>query len=247
MKKKVYGLVGFPLEHSFSKKHFLTKFIREALFDCVYDNFEYPRIEDVKTLFNNGLLLGFNVTIPYKKQIQPFLDEIDPIASTIGAVNCVKRNGNKWKGFNTDAFGFENSLKPLLHSHHHHALILGTGGAAASVAFALTKLGVEFTSVSSQEKEGTISYYDLDEFVLQEHMLIINTTPLGTYPEENECPQIPYGYLTDKHLCYDLIYNPAETLFLKKSKRYGAQIKNGYEMLVLQAEESWRIWNDPSV
>ncbi len=244
MQKKQFGLLGFPLSHSFSKKYFEEKFMRENISDCNYVNYEFSKIEDVKQLFQNPDLIGFNITIPYKKLIIPFLTRIDTLAENVGAVNCVKHKGNEWIGFNTDVYGFENSLKPLLTKSMIKALVLGTGGAAHAICFVLERFGIEVTKVSSQEKDEAISYYDVDEDVITKHLLIINTTPLGAFPNEDKSPDIPYESLNSGHLCYDLTYNPGETLFLKRSKEHNAKIKNGYEMLVLQAEESWRIWNE---
>ncbi len=244
MPPKIYGLIGFPLAHSFSVDYFTKKFIGEKFTGCIYQNFEIPRIEELKSVLLTENLLGFNVTIPYKKQIIPFLSGLDLIASKIGAVNCVKREGASLIGHNTDAFGFENALLPYLKPGHKKALVLGTGGASLAVRFVLQKLGIEMTSVSSTQKENTIPYQAINKEIIETHQLIINTTPLGTFPKMDEYPNLPYNFISTDHLCFDLIYNPDETLFLKKSKENGALILNGYQMLVLQAEESWRIWNE---
>src|ERR1051326_1081269 len=237
---KTYGLVGFPLSHSFSQKYFTEKFKKENLADCEFKNFSMQSIGEFPSLLNqNPSLVGLSITIPHKESVIKFLDEIDETAKKIGAVNCIRISDRK--GFNTDAFGFEHSLKPLLKPHHTHALILGTGGASKAVAYILGKSKIKFKYVSMTK--GNISYSALSRSLIEENTLIINTTPLGMFPDINECPDIPYEYLTPKHLLYDLTYNPEETLFLKKGKEKGAQIKNGLEMLHLQAEEAWRIWN----
>lgn len=237
---KTYGLIGFPLSHSFSQKYFTEKFKRENLSDCEFKNFSLESIEEFPALLKeNPNLVGLSITIPHKQAIMKFLKSVDPTAKTIGAVNCVRIND--MKGFNTDAFGFEQSLKPLLKLHYTSALILGTGGASKAVAYILDKSKIKFKYVS--RIKGNISYSALNRSVIEENLLIINTTPLGMFPNVNECPDIPYEYLTPKHLLYDLIYNPEETLFLKKGKEKGAPIKNGLEMLHLQGEEAWTIWN----
>ncbi|MCX6188282.1 MAG: shikimate dehydrogenase [Bacteroidetes bacterium] len=243
MQNRRYGLLGFPLKHSFSKTYFESKFLREKIRKCSYENFELPKIEDLKLLLQEVNLMGFNVTIPYKKLIIPYLHSLEPMAEKVGAVNCVKRVDSNWIGFNTDVIGFGNSLKPLLQSHHTHALVLGTGGASKAVCFVLEQLGIEFLNVSRQERQDCISYNDLNYEVINAYKIIINTTPIGTFPEEDVSPPLPYEYLSPSHLCYDLIYNPAESLFLKNSSAMGAETKNGLEMLEMQAEESWRIWN----
>jgi shikimate dehydrogenase len=243
MEQRIYGLIGFPLSHSFSKAYFEEKFRKKNLANCSYENFEIPDIGVVSSLFAKEHLQGLNVTIPYKKQVIPYLNELDDTATKVGAVNCLKRIGASWKGFNTDVAGFENSLKPLLGIHHTKALVLGTGGAAQAVFYVMDKLGITVTKVSRLDKEDTISFYDVDEDIMSKHQIIINTTPLGTFPDINEAPPIPYQFLSPQHLCFDLNYNPEVTLFLKNSISNGAQIKNGYEMLVLQAEASWKIWN----
>jgi shikimate dehydrogenase len=245
MEKKIYGLIGFPLSHSFSKSYFENKFRTENIPGCVYNNFEISDIRELPDLLREPGISGLNITSPYKKQVIPYLDSIDDKALAIGAANCIKRINNKWKGFNTDITGFEKSLIPLLHKQHSKALVLGTGGAANAVSFVLDKLNIPVTKVSRIDQEGTLSFYDLDKNIIESHPLIINTTPLGSFPEINEAPDIPYQFLTESHLCYDLIYNPDLSLFLKNALQKGAMIKNGYEMLVIQAEESWRIWNTP--
>ncbi len=245
---KKYGLVGFPLTHSFSKRYFTEKFETENI-DSSYDNFEIDNISKFPEIIkNNPELNGLNVTIPYKEQVIPFLDELNESAKKIGAVNTIKiiRNGSdiRLKGFNTDTYGFETSLKPLLKPHHNKALILGTGGASKALKYVLTNLGIEFVSASIEElKENEIRYEDIDKEMLNERLLIINATPLGTYPKVETYANIPYLYLTDKHLMFDLVYNPEISAFLRKGMDMGATIKNGYEMLLLQAIKSYEIWN----
>lgn len=243
---KRFGLVGKNISYSFSKNYFSEKFERENLRDHVYQNFDIDTIVLLQNIIkNNSDLLGFNVTIPYKEVIIPYLNDISKKAKHIGAVNTVKiLKNNKLKGYNTDFYGFKKSLKPLLKSHHKKALILGTGGASKAVAFALEKLGIIYHFVSRNPAEvGIWSYDDIDEHIFNDHHIIINTTPLGTYPNIKECPPIPYSLFTDRHIAYDLIYNPEETFFLSQAKIKGATIKNGFEMLVLQAEKAWKIWN----
>ena len=241
---KQYGLIGYPLSHSFSKGYFAEKFAKENIVDCKYDVFPLEKIEDFVELCNDKKnLIGLNVTIPYKEKIIPFLDELDETAANIGAVNTIKFSNGKEIGYNSDAYGFEMSLKPLLKQHHTKALILGTGGASKAVEYVLRKLGISFQYVSRNKNEKAISYEELNEAIIQHSKLIINTTPIGMYPNIDTAPDIPYNVLTEKHLLYDLVYNPEETLFLKKGKEKGAQTKNGLEMLYLQAERSWEIWN----
>lgn len=238
-----YGLIGFPLTHSFSPGYFKNKFAAEDT-DAIYT--AYPLSSAalfLPWLKEHPQLLGLNVTIPYKEAIIPFLDEMDMAANTIGAVNCITIRNGKTKGYNTDIIGFEQSLTPLLHPHHNKALILGTGGASKAVAYVLEKLGITYMKVSRTEKQGTLPYDALAGETIEQYKLIINTTPAGMYPDIDACPAIPYEGLTRQHLLYDLIYNPAETKFLFLGKGKGASIKNGLEMLQLQADASWKIWN----
>ncbi|MBN1987627.1 MAG: shikimate dehydrogenase [Prolixibacteraceae bacterium] len=245
---KKYGLIGYPLTHSFSKRFFTEKFATEKI-DSTYENFEIDTISKFPEIIkNNPELIGLNVTIPYKEQVIPFLDELNDSARDIGAVNTVKitRSGSELflKGFNTDTFGFENSLKPLLEEHHKKALILGTGGASKALKYVLQKLGIGFISASIEElKENEIRYEEIDKKMMEERLLIINATPLGTYPKTDTFPPIPYEYISGKHLLFDLVYNPEETQFMAKGKARGATIKNGYEMLLGQALKSYEIWN----
>lgn len=246
---KKYGLIGFPLTHSFSKRYFTEKFESESI-DSTYDNFEIDNISKFPEIIkNNPELIGLNVTIPYKEQVIPFLDDLNESAKEIGAVNTVKiiRNGSGvyLKGFNTDTFGFETSLKPLLKPHHKKALILGTGGASKALKYVLNNLGIDFVSASIEElKENEIRYEEIDKEMMKERLLIINATPLGTYPKVETYPNIPYLYLSEKHLLFDLVYNPEISAFLRKGIDMGATTKNGYEMLLLQAKKSYEIWNE---
>lgn len=245
---KRYGLLGYPLTHSFSKRYFTEKFEKEKI-NSTYENFEIDNVGIFPEIIkNNPEVVGLNVTIPYKEQVIPFLDELNESAKEIGAVNTVKimraGSGVFLKGYNTDTFGFEKSLKPLLKSDHKKALILGTGGASKALKYVLKKLGIEYISASIEElKENEISYDEIDEKLIKERLLIINATPLGTYPKTETFPAIPYEFITEKHLLFDLVYNPEVTRFLAKGQEKGATIKNGYEMLLQQAIKSYEIWN----
>lgn len=244
---KKYGLIGYPLGHSFSMGYFNEKFKNEAI-NAVYENFEIPDIQDITTVIgSNPDLAGFNVTIPYKEKVMDYLDYIAPEAAEIGAVNVVKvtHNGERavLKGFNSDVVGFVNSIKPLLRPLHKKALVLGTGGASKAVECGLRKLGLETIKVSRTEKDNTITYGQVTPELLSEYKVIVNCTPCGMAPHFDECPNLPYDSIDDSFLLYDLIYNPEETLFLRKGKEKDATVKNGLEMLLLQAEEGWNIWN----
>lgn len=241
---KLYGLIGYPLTHSFSKKYFTEKFQKEEMHNCAYENFPLSTIEQLKILLQEQTgLHGLNVTIPYKEQVIPFLNEMNEVVKATGACNCIKIEEGKLKGYNTDVIGFEKSLQPFLKPNHTKALIFGTGGAAKAVEYVLQKLGIDYLFVSRKKgSDKTISYHELKVEILQQHLLLINTTPLGMYPKVDDCPDIAYNYLTPQHHLFDLVYNPEKTLFLQKGKAQGATIQNGYEMLILQAEESWRIW-----
>ncbi len=245
MPMKLFGLIGYPLSHSFSKKYFSEKFEREGITGHQYELFPIENIGLLpgQVLAANPGLCGLNVTIPYKKEVLAFLN--DRSALPIDACNCIKIKNGKLKGFNTDVTGFEESLKPLLRPDHSPALVLGTGGAAEAVRYVLQKLGIPFVVASRGSGTGTISYGSLDADFISTHKLIINTTPLGTYPQTDTCAPIPYEGIGSGHYLYDLVYNPAETRFLLEGKTRGATIKNGADMLEIQAEESWRIWNDP--
>lgn len=242
---KRYGLIGYPLGHSFSQQYFSEKFLQEKVTDCRYENFPINSIDELKPLLQSYPdLCGLNVTIPYKKEVLAFLDVLSPAVQSIGACNCIKIKEGQLFGFNTDLIGFQKSLQPFLKPEHQAAFILGTGGAASAVAYVLNELAIPFQYVSRNKTEGVITYEDITEQLIHTHRLIINTTPLGMYPSVDACPPLPYTLLTKDHHCFDLIYNPAETLFLKKAAAHGATIQNGAEMLVIQAEESWRIWNE---
>ena len=246
--KRKFGLIGFPLSHSFSSKFFTEKFSNEGI-DAVYLNFELENIGELNHLIGaHPDLEGFNVTIPYKEQIISYLDQIDDAAAQIKAVNTVKiqRSGRQvsLQGYNTDIHGFQESIKPLLQKYHHKALVLGTGGASKAVMKALENLGIDAILVSrNPEEKGEISYNDLDEDVMDSYKIVINTTPIGTYPNIEGCPAIPFEWITSKHLLFDLVYNPEVTGFLKQGREQGATIKNGLEMLHLQALAAWEIWN----
>ncbi len=243
---KLFGVIGYPLGHSFSKKYFTEKFVAEGIDDCSYETFPIKNIDALIDLINQyPNLCGFNITIPHKKSIISLLYNKSKLPAGLYACNCVKITEGKFIGYNTDIIGFEKSLLPQLKSHHNHALILGNGGAAEAVKFVLSKLNIQYKVVSRKLYDGSdLIYADITEKIIAENLLIINTTPLGTFPDVDECPAIPYQYLTPQHFLYDLVYNPAKTLFLKKGEAHGAAIKNGYDMLVIQAEESWRIWNE---
>jgi len=242
-----FGLIGKSLSHSFSKAYFEKKFNDLKLLDYTYQNFELETINQIQSVFNTLRLKGLNVTNPYKEEIIPFLNGLSIEAKQIGAVNCIKIVDGKTKGYNTDCYGFAQSIKPFLEPQHNKALILGTGGAAKAVAYALKAIGVEvyfLTSSATKKNANTFFYSELNNYILNAFRLIVNTTPLGLYPNINEAPKIPYELITANHLCYDLIYNPIETYFLKQSKQQGALVVNGYSMLQLQAEKSWEIWNE---
>lgn len=242
-----YGLIGFPLTHSFSKRYFDEKFLREGITDCTFENFPLKNIEEVNQLIAEHTdLRGFAVTIPYKKKIIRFLDEGTDAVRQMVACNCVKIEDGKLKGYNTDVTGFERSFVKHLQPHHTKALILGTGGAADAVAFALNKMGIEYLFVSRSKEidPKIISYKTLDSVLMKERNAIVNCTPLGTYPNNDEYPDIPYQYLTPEHYLFDLVYNPDFTKFLLKGEQQGSVICNGKEMLEIQAEENWKIWNE---
>lgn len=243
---KQFGLIGLPLIHSFSKRFFTEKFERENI-DARFELYELQNISEFAALKDMPELCGLNVTIPYKEKVMDYLDELDDTAAKIGAVNVIKfiRTGAelKLKGYNSDAIGFENSLKPFLRAHHTKALILGTGGASKAIDYTLQKLGIQTVFVSRTSKPGMLTYGQLDAKVIDEFTVIVNASPVGTFPHSDECPDIPYQFLTDKHLLFDVVYNPAETLFLKKGWEQGAQGLNGEAMLIGQAIAAWEIWN----
>lgn len=243
-----YGLIGYPLGHSFSISYFNEKFENEDI-DAVYENFEIPRIEDIKEIVDsNPELKGLNVTIPYKEQVLKYLKSISPEAKAIGAVNVIRieHKGNKsiLRGYNSDLIGFTKSIAPILNTFHKKALILGTGGAAKAVQYGLQSLGLETMYVSRTKKRHALTYEEITPEIIQVYNVIVNCTPLGMYPHIEEYPMLPYEAMDNHHLLYDLLYNPDETLFLKKGKAQGATVKNGLEMLLLQAFASWEIWNE---
>ena len=242
-----YGLIGYPLVHSFSISYFNEKFESEGI-DAVYENYEIPTIEQLpEVLDTNPELRGLNVTIPYKEKVISYLDSLSPEASEIGAVNVIKveHKGKKTvlKGYNSDVIGFTRSIEPLLDSYHKKALILGTGGASKAIEFGLRSLKLETLKVSRTGKDGAIRYTDITPEMMKEYNVIVNCTPCGMFPHADECPDLPYEAMDYHTLLYDLIYNPDETLFLTKGKKQGAVIKNGLEMLLLQAFASWEFWN----
>jgi shikimate dehydrogenase len=262
---KQYGLIGFPLSHSFSKKFFSEKFEKEEIEDANYELFPIEHITALPALLNaHPGLCGLNVTVPHKINVMKYLDWIESDAKNAGAVNCIrisaespveaafsgelgiKGHNFRLEGFNTDIYGFEMSLKPLLRNCHDQALVLGDGGAAKAVKCVLENLGIAYRVVTRRHHENNLLFGDLKPHHLEQYKLIINTTPVGMSPDVSACPPIPYEAITHQHLLYDLIYNPEETMFLKKGKERGAAIKNGYEMLVLQAEKSWEIWTEKS-
>lgn len=239
-----FGLIGYPLGHSFSKTYFLEKFKSEKL-NHQFELFPIETIDDFPSLISKySALKGIAVTIPYKESVISYLDAVSKEAEEIGAVNCICFQDGKLKGFNTDVIGFEKSFVPELRSFNKKALILGTGGSSRAVQFVLAKIGIEFKLVSRSKSDldSTINYADLDEKVMNQFTVIINCTPSGMYPKETEKPDLPYTFISDQHYLFDLVYKPAETLFLKEGKSRGARIKNGFEMLVLQAEENWNLW-----
>ncbi|MGQ2982674.1 shikimate dehydrogenase family protein [Flavobacterium sp.] len=247
MKAKIYGLVGRNISYSFSAGYFNKKFSeKEKLKNCVYTNFDIKYISELPEIVKNTpKLKGLNVTIPYKEEVIPLLDSLSGTAKIIGAVNTVKisRDG-KLKGYNTDHYGFRKALEPLLNTDHTKALILGTGGASKAVAYALRKMKIEYDFVSRNGDETIFSYEDLDNEIFSEYTIIINTTPLGTFPGIESCPALDYTLFTKRHIAFDLVYNPTVTKFLRLAKENGATTENGYAMLVFQAEKAWKIWNE---
>jgi len=243
-----FGLIGYPLSHSFSKGYFSNKFEEEQIVNCRYENYPLDDIALLPELIKvNPDLKGLNVTIPYKEKVLSFLNEISPEAREIGAVNTIRIEKNndsaKLVGFNTDVYGFLESLKPLLEKHHQSALILGTGGASKAVKYALKSLGISYKFVSRNKIPEGFTYEELSEDIISKYTLIVNTTPLGTYPKTDEYPPLPWQFIGSNHFLYDLVYNPAVTNFLKQGLEHGSKTKNGLEMLHLQAEQAWKIWN----
>lgn len=247
MSLTTFGLVGKNISYSFSRGYFKEKFEKMGLEDNQYVNFDLEEILLLKEIIEKKEkgLKGLNVTIPYKQEVQPFLTEIDEDAREIGAVNTIKLNNDGSAiGYNTDVYGFQNSIQPLLKEHHTHALILGTGGASKAVAYAFKKLGISYKFVSRIGTQEKFSYEQLTEEILKEYTVLVNCSPLGTFPDIELKPNVPYQYLSEKHLLFDLIYNPSETTFLRLGREQGAVVKNGLQMLELQAEKSWEIWNN---
>ena len=249
MPTHLYGLIGYPLSHSFSKRYFSEKFRREGIEGCRYELFPLESIEQFPALLSaHPNLRGINVTIPYKQQVMAYLDELDEGAAEVGAVNTIKVNGGRLAGYNTDVFGFEQSLLQFLEGNGAspgglQALILGTGGASKAVQYVLRKTGIGFRLVSRNKKPGQLTYLELNETLVQNCRLIVNTTPLGMSPQTETCPEIPFQYIGPQHLLYDLVYNPEETKFMARGIQRGAAVHNGLEMLQLQAEKAWEIWN----
>ena len=242
-----YGLIGYPLGHSFSKSFFTDKFSSEGI-NAEYVNYELPSIEDFPVIVNSFKeLKGLNITIPYKEKVLPYLDSVSKEAREIGAVNVVriehKGSGIRLHGYNSDVIGFCDSIEPLLKPHHKKALILGTGGSSKAVHYALTKkFGLETVFVSRYERPGTVTYQNITPDAVREYEVIVNCTPLGMFPQTEDCPDIPYPYVSARHLLFDCVYNPEETLFLQRGKAQGATVRNGIEMLYGQAKAAWEIW-----
>lgn len=242
---QLFGLIGFPLGHSFSKQYFSQKFTVEGITNARYELFPLPHIQEFPALCaQNPQLKGLNVTIPHKETVIPYLYELDEEAHRVGAVNTIAfLPDGRTKGYNTDVYGFEQTLLPLLQPHHTHALVLGTGGAAKAVIHVLSKLGLPFLQVSRQPGAGQLHYRQIDKELLQQYTVVVNTTPLGMYPNTQQYPNLPYQHADSRHLFYDLVYNPPQTLFLAKAAQQGATTQNGLAMLHLQAQRAWQIWN----
>lgn len=241
----LFGLIGKTLKHSFSKNYFTDKFSKEGLSDYTYENFELPDIKQFPSILSsNSGLEGLNVTIPYKEEILPYLNVVNEIVEKTGACNCIKIVNGELHGYNTDVRGFCDSLKKHVKPHHKNALVLGTGGASKGISYGLELLNIPYTLVSRRKTANQLGYEDLGEKEMNNHQIIINTTPLGMFPAIDDDPPIPYRYIGNQHLLFDLIYNPPKTKFLKRGEEQGATIVNGLEMLILQAEESWDIWNN---
>jgi len=244
IEKNKFGLVGKNISYSFSRGYFDKKFKELGLKDHIYENFDLVKIEEFRQLIKvNPNLKGLNVTIPYKEAVIPYLDQISKKAKKIGAVNTIKFSKAGLKGYNTDIYGFKKSIRPFLKKRHKKALILGTGGASKAVAFVFEELGIEYTYVSRTPSEHEINYESINKSILEEYLILVNCTPIGTFPDVGAKPNIPYQYLSKKHLLFDLIYNPDKTAFLMEGETQGASICNGLKMLELQAEKAWRIWN----
>ncbi len=244
--QRLFGIIGYPLAHSFSERFFLEKFRSQGIDDAHFIPFPIEHISDLPSVIAaHPLLKGFAITIPHKKAILPMLTSATPEVQQMGACNCVRIENGQLHGYNTDVLGFEQSFRKQLLPHHTHALVLGSGGAAAAVEFGLKKLNIKYKIVSrtGDVAKGQIGYQDLTQALLSTYTVVINTTPLGTFPKVDEAPPIPYTYLTNQHYLFDLVYNPAETTFLRLGKAQGASVENGYDMLIIQAEANWAIWN----
>ena len=249
--KKLFGLIGYPLSHSFSQKYFNEKFEKENIRGCEFNVYPIHSIDLLPELINeNSYLKGLSVTLPYKESVIPFLNQLDVSAERVGAVNCIKINNNQLTGYNTDVYGFRQPIKPFLEIQHERALILGTGGASKAVAYVLKEIGIDcyfVTRNKTNQNSGDnklFSYQELNDNIMNAFKLIVNASPVGMFPDVNNAPEIPYQYLTSSHLLYDLVYKPAKTLFLQKGEARGATTENGYDMLLIQAEASWKIWNN---
>lgn len=245
---RLFGLIGYPLGHSFSKKYFSDKFLLEGLPGCEYRNFEIPSVDHLAALIDHTpFLTGLNVTIPYKEKVIPLLHEKNEVVEKTGACNCIRIIDGRLYGYNTDVIGFEKSLKRKLLPHHTKALVLGTGGSSKAISYVMDKLEIEHLLISrGKVSEKALSYEDITDSILEDYTLIINTTPVGMFPDIDAAPLIDYEKLTPRHYLFDLIYNPEKTSFLRKGELRGATVQNGYEMLLIQAEESWKIWNSPA-
>jgi len=244
MKPKRFGLVGRNISYSFSAGYFASKFEKAGLDNYTYTNFDIEHISQLSEIIDNTKRLkGLNVTIPYKEEVIPLLDSVSKNAAIIGAVNTIIISKKGTKGYNTDHYGFRKALEPLLMPHHKKALILGTGGASKAIAYALRRMKIEYDFVSRTATDVIYAYEDLDDVIFDEYQIIINTTPLGTFPNMKECPPIEYSFFTKNHLAFDLVYNPEETEFMKLAAENGAAVSNGYQMLVHQAEKAWKLWN----
>ena len=240
--KNIYGLVGKNINYSFSKGYFLDKFKKERIFSCDYLNFDLDRIDLIEDVFRNNLLSGLNVTIPYKEKIIPYIDELCPIAKEIGSVNTICFENGKKVGYNTDIHGFTESLKVNKIDNIDSVLILGTGGAAKTISYFCKKNSIPYSLVSRQSSNLNLTYNDLNENLFSKKVLIVNCTPVGTFPKINSCPELPYELIKKENIFFDLVYNPPETLFMKKGTEIGCKTLNGYEMLEFQAEMSWKLW-----
>ena len=242
---KRYGLIGKNIEYSFSRGYFKKKFETENLHDCTYTNFDLNQIKELKNVLSLKNIFGLNVTTPYKRKVIHYLDRLSPAAEKVNAVNTIKfHKDGTTSGHNTDVYGFEKSLLEIINKLPKKALILGTGGASSAVAYVMKKLKIEFSYISRRGGENTTIYNDVDEITINEHELIINASPVGTFPNIDKTPDLPYQFLTKNHILYDLIYNPTETRFLREGKTRGSKILNGKKMLEYQAEKSWEIWNE---